>query len=297
MSAARSFVLLAFLLPGLVPGLLAQEAFVSGAPLDLRPNTRVFGGFFFAESCSYDPVRDLYVTPNAGNRGPGFENDGYVSLVHPDGSVHTLRWIGETRSGLTLHDPLGSDIEGGILYLADGNAVRSFDLGTGTPGRAVVVEGATGFNDIEVGPDGTIFATQTRAPERIYRILPDGTASILVDGPPLSGPNGIAFDPDGNLVVVNVASADVLTLSPSGELLRTEQAHDDGNDGIVVLPDGTKYVSSVRFGSISRIRPGREAEVIATGIPSAASMCYDSRQNQLVIPMNNHNAMAFISLE
>jgi hypothetical protein len=34
-------------------------------------------------------------------------------------------------------------------------------------------------------------------------------------------------------------------------------------------------VSSVRFGSVSRIRPGEEAEVIAVGIPSAASMCFD----------------------
>ena len=60
--------------------------------------------------------------------------------------------------------------------------------------------------------------------------------------------------------------------------------------------DGTKYVSSVRFGSVSKIEPGQEAEVIATGIPSAASMCYDSVQNQLVIPMNPNNALAFVTL-
>jgi hypothetical protein len=65
---------------------------------------------------------------------------------------------------------------------------------------------------------------------------------------------------------------------------------------VVVLPDGTKYVSSVRYGSVSRIRPGEEAEIIASGIPSAASMCYDSVQNQLVIPMNPNFALAFIPL-
>ena len=63
-----------------------------------------------------------------------------------------------------------------------------------------------------------------------------------------------------------------------------------------MLADGTKYVSSVRFGSVSRIRPGKPAEIIASGIPSPASMCYDSKQNQLVIPMNNNNALAFIKL-
>ena len=97
-------------------------------------------------------------------------------------------------------------------------------------------------------------------------------------------------------MVVNIGNNSVLTFNPQGTLVRTENAAEAGNHGVVVLADGTKYVSSVRFGSVSRIRPGRPAEVIATGIPSAASMCYDSRQNQLVIPMNNHNAMAFIRL-
>ena len=43
--------------------------------------------------------------------------------------------------------------------------------------------------------------------------------------------------------------------------------------------------------------PEGEAELIATGIPSAASMCYDSDANQLVIPMNANNALAFVPLD
>ena len=66
---------------------------------------------------------------------------------------------------------------------------------------------------------------------------------------------------------------------------------------VVVLKDGTKYVSSVRFGSVSQISPGKKAKLVAAGIPSAASMCYDSKQHQLVIPMNNHNALAFVKLD
>jgi hypothetical protein len=79
-------------------------------------------------------------------------------------------------------------------------------------------------------------------------------------------------------------------------VIRTEHAVEGGNDGIVVLEDGTKYVSSVRFGSVSRIEPRNEAELIAEGIPSAASMCYDSVQHQLVIPLNSNFALAFIKL-
>ena len=42
------------------------------------------------------------------------------------------------------------------------------------------------------------------------------------------------------------------------------------------MPDGTKYVSSVLNGGVSRIRPGQPAELIAQNIPNAASMCYDA---------------------
>jgi streptogramin lyase len=88
----------------------------------------------------------------------------------------------------------------------------------------------------------------------------------------------------------------VITYDPAGNIVRTEYAVESGNDGVVVTADGTKYVSSVRFGSISKIVPGESAEVIATGIPSAASMCYDSVQNQLVVPLNPNNALAFVRL-
>jgi len=281
--------------------LQAQQPFVAGAPLETTPNVRVYGSFHFTESCSYDPVRDVYVAPSVGNRGEGFANDGYVSLINPDGTVHTLKWIGATRDGLTLNDPLGSDVVDGRLYVVDANVVRSFDMVSGQPLGSEVVEGATGFNDLEVAEDGTVYMTQTGSedgstPQRVYRLTPDGESSIFIDGDPLTRPNGIAFDNDGNIVVVNVGSADVLTFSPTGRLLRTEQSLDPGNDGLVVLDDGTKYVSSVRQGTVARIRPGRPAEMVASGIPSAASMCYDPTRHRLVIPMNSWFALAFVEL-
>jgi len=274
----------------------AQDPFRAGEPLDLMPNTRVFGSFHFTESCSYDAARDLYVTPSLGNRGEAGDNDGYVSLINPDGTVHTLKWIGVDRNGLTLNDPLGSDIENGRLYLADRNVVRWFDMETGAPLGSVQVEGSSGFNDLEVAPDGTVYMSQTAQPGRIYRLAPDGSSSVFIDGAPLSSPNGVAFDTDGNIVVVNIGSADVLTFDRSGRLLRTEQSTHAGNDGIVVLEDGTKYVSSVRQGTIARIRPGRSAELVATGIPSAASICYDPTRERVVVPMNSWFSLAFVEV-
>ena len=90
---------------------------------------------------------------------------------------------------------------------------------------------------------------------------------------------------------------ELLTFSPDGKLLATEHAAQAGSDGLVIMPDGTKYVSSVINGGVSRIRPGRPAELIARNIPSAASMCYDEGAKQLVIPMNPNNGLAFVRLE
>jgi hypothetical protein len=268
----------------------------AGQAVPMSNNVKVYGSFHFAESCTFDPTRNVIVAMNAGNAQTVTPNDGFVSLINPDGSVHTSKWIGATRDGLTLNHPLGSAIQGNTLYTVDGDTIRTFDLATGQPKQAIQVMGATLLNGIAVAADGTIYASNTRMPERIYRVQPNGTSSVFVDGAPLALPNGVAIDPQGNIVVVNINTNDVLTFSPDGKLVRTEKAAEGGNDGIVILKDGTKYTSSVRFGSVSRIRPGQQAEVIARGIPSAASMCYDSRQNQLVIPLNPNNALAFIKL-
>ena len=89
----------------------------------------------------------------------------------------------------------------------------------------------------------------------------------------------------------------VLTFSRAGQLLKTEHAAQPGSDGLVIMPDGTKYVSSVLNGGVSRIRPGGAAELIARNIPSAASMCYDAGAKQLVIPMNPNNGLAFVPIK
>jgi len=287
----------------------------------MSSNVKVYGAIYSAESCSYDPTRGVIVVPNRGVGQAVQTNNGWISFINHDGSVHTARWVGIQNSGaqrdnlnprLVLNEPSGSDIANGMFYVSDrdgGTApndplvavIRRFYMSNGAPAGETRVQGAAGFNDIEVADDGTIYATNTgngNDPNtwQVWRITKEGAASIFIQGAPLRQPNGIAFDAQGNIVVVNIGTNDVLTFSPAGQLLRTEKAVQPGNDGLVVMPDGTKYVSSVQQGGVSRIRPGQPAELIAQNIPNPASMCYDSGANQLVIPMNANNAMAFIPL-
>ena len=295
-----------------------------GAFEAMSSNVKVFGAIYSAESCSYDAGRGLIVVPNRGVAQNVQTNNAWVSFINHDGSVHTARWIGvqnpgDQRSNLTpplvLNEPYGSDIANGVLYLADrdgGTApnepsvavIRRFNLQTGAPAGEVRVEKSAWLNDLEVADDGTIYATQTGvggdkpdpASWQVWKIGRDGAPAIFIQGAPLRQPNGIAFDPQGNIVVVNIGNNEVLTFSLAGQLLKTENAAQSGNDGLVIMPDGTKYVSSVLNGGVSRIRPGRPAELIARNIPNAASMCYDAGANQLVIPMNPNNGLAFVPL-
>jgi sugar lactone lactonase YvrE len=288
-------------------------------------NVKVYGAIYSAESCSYDAERGLIVVPNRGVPQNVQTNNAWVSFINHDGSVHTARWLGvqnpgDQRSTLTpplvLNEPYGSDIANGMLYVADRDGgttptepsvavIRRFNLKTGAPAGETRVEKSAWLNDIEVADDGTIYATQTgvggQTPDptswQVWKITRDGAVSMFLQGAPLRQPNGIAFDPQGNIVVVNIGNNEVLTFSPGGQLVKTETAAQAGNDGLVIMPDGTKYVSSVLNGGVSRIRAGQPAELIARNIPNAASMCYDEGAKQLVIPMNPNNGLAFVPLK
>jgi hypothetical protein len=290
----------------------------------MSSNVKVYGSLYSAESCSYDPGRGVIVVPNRGVPQNVQTNNAWVSFINHDGSVHTARWIGVQNPGdaranlkppLVLNEPYGSDIANGMLYMADRDGgttatepsvavIRRFDLKTGAPAGETRVEKVSWFNDIEVADNGTVYATVTGvggdkpdpASWQVWRIAQDGTAAIFVQGAPLRQPNGVAFDPQNNIVVVNIGNNEVLTFSPEGKLLKTENAAQAGNDGLVIMPDGAKYVSSVINGGVSRMRPGQPAELIARNIPNAASMCYDAGANQLVIPMNPNNGLAFVPL-
>ena len=104
-----------------------------GALEPISSNVKVYGAIYSAESCSYDTTRGVIVVPNRGVPQNVQTNNAWVSFINHEGSVHTPRWIGvqnpAERASLTpplvLKEPYGSDIAGGVLYLAEGNYVEA----------------------------------------------------------------------------------------------------------------------------------------------------------------------------
>jgi hypothetical protein len=315
-------------LPVAPPAPTAGAATPPAAFAPATSNVRMFGALYSVESCVYDPGRGVIVAPSRGVTQAFRANDAWIAFINHDGSVHTPRWLGIQNPGaerdtmtppLVFNEPYGSFLHQGVLYYADRDGgtldlanpgqltasvavVRTFDLASGRPLKSVSVPGTPWLNDITVAADGTVYGTNTGAGDRpetwqVWKITPDGKSSVFVQGAPLNIPNGVEVDGDGNIVVVNIGNPDVITFAPDGKVVRTEQAAQAGNDGLVIMPDGVKFVSSVRQGGVSMMVPGKPAKLIAENIPSAASMCYDSDANQLVIPMNANNGLAFISLK
>lgn len=295
---------------GRLDGIVAED----GTFTPISPDVRVFPVTENAESCVYDEVRGLILAVNRGQAPKDKLNDGFIAFVDHDGKVVNTRWVGESGEPPLLNQPYGSAIANGVLYVADRNGgtskkdparavLRKYDLATGAAMGEVEVD-SPGLNDIAVASDGTIYATQTSAggknagPDtwKVFEIKPDGAVYVLIQGEPLNQPNGIEVDGGDNIVVVNLGDDGVLTFDRMGKLLKTETAAQPGSDGLVILPDGTKYVNSLRQGGVSRLIPGRPAQLVASGIPGSASMCLDTGANQLVIPMGQNNALAFVPL-
>lgn len=319
--------------PSLAQQTQETDSYPVGKPMgmtidgDFQPissNVSVYGAINNAESCIYDAERELIIVPSRGVSQSVLQNDAWVSLINSDGTVHTSKWIGVQNSNrrsnlsppLVFNDPLGSEIADGVLYFADRDGgtsgddptvavIRRFDLKTGAPLKDIRIEDSPWINDIAVAKDGTIYTTQSgdlgQNPDpqswRVWKISPEGNISAFAIGKPVNIPNGIAIDRDGNIVVVNFGNRDVLTYTPGGKLVKTEKAVQAGGDGIEIMADGTKYISSVTRGGISRIRPGEPAELVAQNIPGAASICYDSSANRLVIPMTSQSTLGFLPLD
>ena len=343
MNILKSASVTAIIVGGLVSVVAAQprqpQPFVAGQPIGveldgaytpLSDNVTVFGGLVSPYSCAFDHDRGLVIVPSRGYGQNLVPNDAYVSLVNPDGSIHTLKWIGINRNGgLVLNDPTGVAIANGTIYIADidggtRNAqgglfnpttavIRMFSIETGEPTGSIRIDESPGLQHLAIAADGTIYAVQSGPggayppPEsqRLYEISPDGSWTVLLEGAPLTGPSAIAIDGDGNLVVINNRNDDVLTFSPDGELLLTEDAAAlgtasgvvvPGNVGLAIAADGTKFVSSMRTGVITRLRPGQPAELVASGVQGASAICHDPDGRQLFVPMGTGNALAVIPL-
>src|SRR5665213_477048 len=118
--------------PPVVPAPPTTPTVDATPPAPVAP-TAIFhlAGFQTPESVLYDDGADRYLVSNI-NGDPGkADNNGYISDVSPDGKITTEKWIAGGANKVTLNAPKGTGIANGVLYVADIDNVRMFDMKTG----------------------------------------------------------------------------------------------------------------------------------------------------------------------
>src|SRR6266576_6105162 len=186
-------------------------------------------GFSTPESVLHDSVQDIYFVSNINGSPTAKDNNGFISRVRPDGAVENLKFIEGGKGGVTLNAPKGLAVSGDTLWVADIDAVRSFNAKTGAPLDSVSLAtlGAVFLNDIAITPTGALYITDTGirfddvgavqhpGPDRVFRVGPDRQVTVAVRGDTLGRPNGIILDPVGKrFIVVEFGGKSILSWKP-----------------------------------------------------------------------------------
>jgi len=261
---------------------------------DGRPPARpllVLSGFHGPESVLHDPEQDVYFVSNISGGSSDKDGDGFISRVRPDGTVDSLGFVRGGRDGTTLHAPKGLALAGDTLWVADIDAIRGFDRRTGLPLATIEVPGSGFLNDLAVGPDGMLYATDSgfRAAEdgtgraAVYRVAPGHRAERVLEDVP--GPNGIALTADGGgLLIASFADDAIREWRPLDGTVTVTGRGPGQHDGLVVLDDGRVVASSWADSSLVAVGTGR-ATVLVAGVPSPADIGLDRGRGRFLVPL------------
>jgi DNA-binding beta-propeller fold protein YncE len=251
------------------------------------------------ESVLYDGLDDVYLVSNINGQPLDKDGNGFISRLAPDGRVLQLKWIAGGAEGVTLNAPKGMGLKGDTLFVADIDAVRLFNRTTGAPLGARPVRGATFLNDLAVGPDGTVYVTDSglkagpqgflpTGTDAVYRFDAAGRAEAVARDTALEHPNGVLAEA-GKLTVVAFGSNAVYELDPaSGKRSDLPRPTTGSLDGIVRLPDGALLVSSWEGQCVYR-STATGYTVVADSVESPADIGYDTSRHLLLIPIFDKN--------
>jgi hypothetical protein len=264
------------------------EAPAPSAPAPVAKYT----GLSTPESVLYDADADRYLVSNINGKPADKDNNGFISVLSPDGQVTTLKWIEGGKNKVKLDAPKGSGIVKGVLYVADITVVRMFDAKSGAPKGDIAIPGATFLNDIATGADGKVYVSDTGVKVGANGLEPDGTdavyviekghAKALAKSPDLGGPNGL-LSTDKGVVVVTFGSGEVYRLDDKGKKVDVSKPPTGALDGIVSLGDSI-LVTSWQGSAIYKWTLGGSFEVALSDQKSPADIGYDTKRGRVLVP-------------
>jgi sugar lactone lactonase YvrE len=234
-------------------GAFGQETSAPGAHL-----IRFSADTLFPESVAWSAAQNRFFVSSIrhGTVGTVTRDGVYVTLVKDDGLRSSIGLqIDDRRNMLWVTSTDLGDASAGQGY----TGVAAYDALTGKRlglyNLQRFAEGRHLANDLALDGNGNAYVTDSYAP-LIYRIDTKGNASIFARNPMFQsgegyGLNGIAYHPDGFLLVGKHNSGDIfrVSLSDPDNVLRVNLAEAvKGIDGMTLV-DGATMVAAVTLGA------------------------------------------------
>lgn len=262
-------------------------------------------GFATPESVLHDGQGDVYLVSNINGEPLAEDGNGFISRLSPEGEVMELRWIDGETEGVELHAPKGMAIAGDTLYVADITVVRMFNRETGEATGFIEIQDSSFLNDVAAGPDGMIYVTDTgvdanfepTGTDAIYRITPGGEVETVLASTELGNPNGLTVMDSGKVLAVTFGDPGQMYVVREGQQEDVQELSVAQLDGVEVLPDGDRLISSWGASAVVRVSPDGEVTPVVEDVNAPADIGYDAERNRLLIPLFMDNQVIIHELE
>jgi hypothetical protein len=309
--AQRRYALALLPVSGLVACSRPATSYVSEKPLSYEADSvkthahrvGVVQGLYGPESVRYSPGQDVYFVSVMNGPGSDKDNNGYIVEINAGNLGQSQLFAVAGKNGVHLDAPKGLAIHGDTLWAADIDVLRAFNRNTGQPLGEIDLKpfGAVLLNDVAVGPDGSIYVTDTgiimsqvgviyKGGDKVFAIGPNRSIKIVAHGNVLGRPNGVTWDSTARRWVVvsfDTFHSEVYALHPS-DSTRIILATGKGRfDGIEALGGGRFLVSCWQDSSVHLFSKGRDRQTVRNH-PAPADIGIDTKRWRLAVPAGNN---------
>ncbi len=194
----------------------------------------VAGGFSAPEGVAAAPGGGYFIS-NVAGEGDAKDGEGWVTHISEAGDILKERFVDG------MNAPKGMAVLGDVLYIADIDTVRRFQLPGGEALSDIPIDGAKFLNDATAW-NGVVYVSDSGM-SRIHRI--DGEdASVWLKSDALAGVNGLLGD-GARLLITTMDAGALIEADADATLTTIADGMIDG-DGVGVLANGGYLVSAWR---------------------------------------------------